>query len=207
MFQLCDVCGFTVCAFIYIQLLLLVLLLLLLLYIYNILQYLFCTCVEHKWTNTYTHMTRHVIIIIIIIVIITIWLFVVIIYICEQIIYILYVNIYEQTGYHIPYNSHMMHGFISTASTGWHGSPDPDLGPGQRGEDHHPQDHDVGRYLPYHAYTGLQHQEHHAGWLQVETRLKLMFPHDVLTSTMPKDVGKPMGFSVQKMINGGLATS
>jgi len=68
-----------------------------------------------------------------------------------------------------------------TASTGWHGSPDPDLGPGQRGEDHHPQDPDLRRYLPYHAYTGLQHQEHHAGWLQVETRLKLMFPHDVLT--------------------------
>ena len=58
-----------------------------------------------------------------------------------------------------------------TASTGWHGSSDPDLGPGQRGEDHHPQDPDLGRYLPYHAYTGLQHQEHHAGWLQVETRL------------------------------------
>ena len=67
-----------------------------LLYIYSILQYLFCTCVEHKWTNTYTrthtHMTRHVIIIIITITI-TILLLLLYIYVCEQIIYT-YIHIY-----------------------------------------------------------------------------------------------------------------
>ena len=61
-------------------------------------------------------------------------------------------------------------GSMVFATAGWHGSPDPDFGPGQCGEDHHPKDLDLGRYLPHHAHAGLQHQEHHAGWLQVEAR-------------------------------------
>lgn len=61
---------------------------------------------EQIHTHTRTQMTRHVIIIIFITIIITILLLLLYIY--------TYVNIYEQTGDHIPYDCHMMHGFIST---------------------------------------------------------------------------------------------
>ena len=157
-----------------------------------------CWTQMNKYIHTHAHTHTWLDMLLLLLLLLLLYYYCYYIYICVWTNYIyihkyIYVNIYEQTGDHIPYDSHMMHGFISTgyayvftmviatASTGWHGSPDPDLGPGQRGEDHHPQDHDLRRYLPYHAYTGLQHQEHHAGWLQVETRLKLMFPHDVLT--------------------------
>ena len=55
MFQLCDVCGFTVCAFIYIQLLLVVLLLLLLFYIYTVYCNIYFALVLNTNEQIHTH--------------------------------------------------------------------------------------------------------------------------------------------------------